>query len=98
MKPVRVLAVGVVDMIPDEVGAVCFAFYTERIGVEMYNSHGVGVQAPQRNVFLIPRIRDNRHSFCWRKLFTALTTVLKFSYRDMHSVCTTVVTAGQIAP
>lgn len=39
-------------MIPDEVGAVCLALLGLRIGIEVGNGHGVGVQYPQRNVFL----------------------------------------------
>ena len=41
-----------IKMIPDEVGVVGLALLGLRIGIEVGNCHGVGVQSPQRNVFL----------------------------------------------
>ena len=38
-------------MIPDEVGVVGLALLGLRIGVEVCDGHGVGIQSPQRNVF-----------------------------------------------
>ena len=39
-------------MIPDEVGMVSLALLGLRIGIEVSDGHGVGVQSPHRNVFL----------------------------------------------
>jgi hypothetical protein len=43
-------------MIPDEVGVVSFVLDSKRISVEVSDGHSIGVQAPQRNVFLFQRI------------------------------------------
>lgn len=50
-KPVRAFAVRIMKMIPDEIGVVGFALLVLRIGIEMGDGQGVGVQLPQRNVF-----------------------------------------------
>ena len=39
-------------MIPDKVGGVDLAFLNLSISIEVSDGHGVGVQSPQRNVFL----------------------------------------------
>lgn len=39
-------------LIPDEVSVVGFALLGLSVSIEMGDSHGVGVQSPQRNVFL----------------------------------------------
>lgn len=52
VKPVRAFAVRIMKMIPDKVGMVGLAFLGLRIGIEVSDGHGVGVQSPQRNVFL----------------------------------------------
>lgn len=46
------MAVRKMKMIPDKVGVVCLTLLDLRIRIEMGNSHGVGVQSPQRNIFL----------------------------------------------
>lgn len=46
------MAVREMKMIPDEVGGIGLALLGLRIGIEVRDSHGVGVQSPQRNVFL----------------------------------------------
>lgn len=51
-KPVGVFDIRIMKMIPDEVGVVGLAFLGLRISVEVRNGNGVGVQLPQRNVFL----------------------------------------------
>lgn len=51
-KPVRVLTVGVVEMIPDEVGMVGLALLGHRIGIEVCDGHSIGVKSPDRNIFL----------------------------------------------
>lgn len=51
-KPVWTMAVRKMKMIPDEVGGIGLALHVLRIGIEMVDGHGVGVQSPQRNVFL----------------------------------------------
>ncbi len=54
-KPVRAMAVREMKMISDEVGMVGLALLGLRIGIEVGDSHGVGVKSPQRNVFLFQR-------------------------------------------
>lgn len=39
-------------MIPDEVGGIGLVLLGLRIGIELGDGHCVGVQSPQRNVFL----------------------------------------------
>ncbi len=39
-------------MIPDEVGVVGLALIGLRIGIKVSDGHSVGIQYPQRNVFL----------------------------------------------
>ena len=39
-------------MKPDKVGGVGLAFLDLRIGIEVGDGHGIGVQSPPRNVFL----------------------------------------------
>ena len=51
-KPVRAFAVRKMKMIPDEVSMVGFALLGLRISIEVRDGHSVGVQSPQRNVFL----------------------------------------------
>ena len=51
-KSVGAMTVREMKMIPDEVGVVGLAILDLSIGVEVGNGHGVGVQSPQRNVFL----------------------------------------------
>ena len=46
------MAVREMKMIPDEVCVVGLALLGLRIGIEVRDGHGVGVQSPQRNVFL----------------------------------------------
>ena len=46
------MAVREIKMIPDKVGVVGLSLLSLRISIEMSNSHGVGVQSPQRNIFL----------------------------------------------
>ena len=46
------MAVRIVKMIPDEVGIVSLALLDLRIGIEVGDGQCVGVQSPQRNVFL----------------------------------------------
>ena len=48
-KPVGIVAVREMKMIPDEVGVVGLAFFGLRIGIEASNGHCVGIQSPQRN-------------------------------------------------
>ena len=55
-KPVGAMAVREMKMIPDEVGVVGLAFLGLSISVEANDGHSVGVQAPQRNVFLFQGI------------------------------------------
>ena len=61
--PVRILAVRIVKMIPNEIGAVCLALNSERIRVDVSNGYGVGIQSPQRNVFLFQRIVNGLFAF-----------------------------------
>ena len=51
-KPVRAMAVREMKMISDKVGGVCLAFLGLHNSIEVSNGHGVGIQSPQRNVFL----------------------------------------------
>ena len=51
-KSVGAMTVREMKMIPDEVGVVGLALLDLSIGVEVGDGHGVGVQSPQRNVFL----------------------------------------------
>ena len=51
-KPVGAMAVREMKIIPDKVGVVRLAFLNLSIGIEVGDSQGVGVQSPQRNVFL----------------------------------------------
>ena len=51
-KPVRTMTVREMKMIPDEVGVVGLAFLNLSIYIEVCDGHGVGIQSPQRNVFL----------------------------------------------
>lgn len=51
-KPVRTVAVREMKMISDKVGGVCLAFLGLHNSIEVSNGHGVGIQSPQRNVFL----------------------------------------------
>jgi len=51
-KPVGTMAVREMKMIPDEVGVICLALLGLSANVEVGDSHGIGVQSPQRNVFL----------------------------------------------
>lgn len=51
-KPVGAMAVRIMKMIPNEVGVVRLAFLSLCIGIEVGDSYGIGVQSPQRNVFL----------------------------------------------
>ena len=46
------MAVREMKMIPYEVSGIGLAFFGLRIGIEVCNGHGIGVQSPQRNVFL----------------------------------------------
>ena len=46
------MAVREMKIIPDKVGVVRLAFLNLSIGIEVGDSQGVGVQSPQRNVFL----------------------------------------------
>lgn len=46
------MAVRIMKMIPDEVGAVGLALLGLRIGIEVSNGHDIGIKSPQRNVFL----------------------------------------------
>jgi len=46
------MAVREMKMIPYEVGVVGFVLLGLRIGIEVCDGHSVGVQSPQRNVFL----------------------------------------------
>ena len=46
------MAVREMKMIPDEVGVVGLALLSLRVRIEVCEGHGVGVQLPQRNVFL----------------------------------------------
>ena len=39
-------------MIPDEVGVIGLALLGLRISIEVSDSHGIGIQSLQRNVFL----------------------------------------------
>jgi len=48
-KPVGAMTVREMKMIPDEVGVIGLALLGLRIGVEVCDGHGVGVQSPQRN-------------------------------------------------
>ena len=51
-KPVRTTAVREMKMIPDEVGGIGLAFLGLSISIEAGDGQYVGVQSPQRNVFL----------------------------------------------
>lgn len=51
-KPVGAMAVGEMKMIPDEIGALGLTLLGLSVGIEVVDCHGVGVQSPQRNVFL----------------------------------------------
>ena len=51
-KPVGAMAVREMKMIPYEVSGIGLAFFGLCIGIEVCNGHGIGVQSPQRNVFL----------------------------------------------
>jgi len=48
-KSVGTMAVREMKMIPDEVGVIGHDLLGLRIGIEVCDSHGVGVQFPQRN-------------------------------------------------
>ena len=52
IKPVWAMAVGKMKMIPDEVGVIGLALLGLCIGIEVGDGHCVGVQSPQRNIFL----------------------------------------------
>ena len=52
MKSVGAMAVRKMKMIPNEIGVVGLALLDLRIGIEVSDGHYVGVQLPQRNVFL----------------------------------------------
>lgn len=43
-------------MIPDVVSVVGLMFLSKHISVKMYDSYGVSVKSPQRNVFLLQKI------------------------------------------
>lgn len=45
-KPIRVLAVRVVEMIFDEIGVISSPLFHQTVGVEMRNGHCVGVKSP----------------------------------------------------
>lgn len=62
-KSVRILAVGIMEMISDEVSAVCLTLYGECIGVEVCDCYCVGVQLPQWNLFLFQRIVNGLFAF-----------------------------------
>ena len=49
-KSVRALAVGVVEMIPDEVGVIGLALLGECVGIEVGDGHSIGVKSPIRKV------------------------------------------------
>ena len=51
-KPVGTMAVREMKMIPDEIGVVGLALLGLCIWIEVGDGHGVGIQSPQRNVFL----------------------------------------------
>ena len=51
-KPVGTMAVREMKMIPDEVGMVRLALLSLCIGIEVGDGQCIGVQSPQRNVFL----------------------------------------------
>ncbi len=52
VKPVGTMAVREMKMIPDEVSGIGLAFLGLRVGIEVCDGHGIGVQLPQWNVFL----------------------------------------------
>lgn len=56
VKPVRILAIRIMKMIPDVVNVICHAFLGERIGIKVSDGHGVGVKSPKWNVFLFQGI------------------------------------------
>lgn len=62
-KPGRVLAVRIMKMIPDEVGAVCLALNSESIKANVSNSYCVGIQSQRRNIFLFQRIVNGLFAF-----------------------------------
>ena len=51
-KSVGAMAIREMKMIPDEVCVVGLALLGLRISIEVGDCHGIGVQSPQRNVFL----------------------------------------------
>ena len=46
------MAVREMKMIPDEVGVIGLALIGLHINIEVSDSHGIGIQSPQRTVFL----------------------------------------------
>ena len=79
-------------MIPDEVGAVCLALDSEHIIIEVGNGQGVGVQAPQRNVFLFQGIVSglltliSAHDFNLRYVSLQCFTVIKNGYHGVNPI------------
>ena len=51
-KPVGAMAVREMEMLPDKVSIVDLALIDLRIGIEVCNGHGVGIQSPLWNIFL----------------------------------------------
>ena len=86
-KPVGAMTVREMKMIPDEVGMVGLALLGLRISIEVGDGHGIGVQLPQRNVFLF------QGAVCG--LFTCVSahgyylrffTVIKNGYRGAYQI------------
>ena len=79
-------------MIPDEVGVVGLAFLGPSISVEANDGHSVGVQAPQRNVFLFQGIVSglltliSAHDFNLRYVSLQCFTVIKNGYRGVNPI------------
>ena len=61
--PIGAMAVREMKMIPGEVGGIGLALLGLRIGIEVCDSHGVGVQFPQRNVFFSVDCKRSVHSY-----------------------------------
>jgi len=72
------MAVREMKMIPDEVGMVGLALLGLRIGIEVCNGHSVGIQSPQRNVFLF------QGAVC--SLFTCISAHKKSSYLSFRYI------------
>ena len=46
------MAVSEMKMIPNEIGMIVFSLLGRRIGIEMRDGHGVGIQSPHRYILL----------------------------------------------